>query len=121
MEHSDSIYRALPFDRATPVEATNVFSGTLMHAALLMIGATAAITAEFSLSQPLGSQFLMGAVALFVALQVSILTLLLLDSPSTSDVGAGRLPIINALAATAMALVVHSHAAKRLVGDQNRA
>ena len=117
-------FRAMSFDLATPVEATNVFSYKLMHAALFIRVATAAITAEFSLSQrfvSLGSQFLMGAVALFVALQVSILTMLLLDIPVTSDFGAGRLPVINALAATATALFVYSHAAKRLEGDQDRA
>jgi hypothetical protein len=117
-------FRAMPFDLATPVGDTNVFSYTLMHAALFVIVAIAAITAEFSLSQrfvSLGSQFLMGAVTLFVALQVSILTMLLLNIPITSDFGAGRLPIINALAATATALIVFSHAAKRLEGDQDRA
>jgi hypothetical protein len=113
-----TIFRGMPFDLATPIETINVFSYTLLHSALFIVAATAAITAEFSLSTQkvsLKTQFLIGVVALWSALQASITTLmLLLDIPVVDGFAAGRLLTINALAATAMATVVYILASKRL-------
>lgn len=113
-----TIFRGMPFDLATPVEAIHVFSYTLLHSALFIVAATAAVTAEFTLSKEgisLDAQLLMGTVALFAALQASILSLLLLlEIPVDSDLASGRLVAINAVAAMAMATVVYHRASNRL-------
>ncbi len=113
-----AIFRGMPFDFATPIEAINVFSYTLLHSALFVIAATAAITMEFTLTKhnvSLNSQFVMGIVCLFVALQTSIMTmLLLLDVPIVDDFSTNKLLAINALAATAMATAFYRRATLRL-------
>ena len=62
-----TIFRGVTFDLSTPIAAINIFSFTLIHTALFIVAAAAAITAEFTLSNqnvPLRSQFLIGIASL---------------------------------------------------------
>lgn len=117
-----TIFRGMPFDLATPIAAIHIFSYTLLHSALFIVAATAAITAEFSLTRegvPLSTQFFMGAVSLFAALQASILTLLLLlNVPTVNSFGFSRLLAINAVAATVMATVTYLRANERIADER---
>lgn len=118
-----TIFRGMEFNLATPLAAINVFAYTLMHSALFIVAATAAITAQFTLSRKgvsLESQFLLGVAALFVALQASSLSLMmLLEIPLSNEFGFGRLLAINALAATGMATVVYQRASKKIAAAIN--
>ena len=118
-----AIFRGVSFDLASPIAAINVLSYTLLHAALFIIAATAAIVAEFTLTQRGVSpkaQFVTGAFTIFAGLQTSILTLLmLLDVPLTEEFGFGRLLAINAVAATTMATAGYARLTGR-IGNTGR-
>jgi hypothetical protein len=120
-----AIFRGIAFDLATPIEAIHVLSYTLLHSALFVIAATAAIVSEFSFSEKgisLGKQFLPGTAALFVALQASILTLVaLLDLPVSNRFEFGRLLAINGVAAFAMSTTTYYWARARLSMDDDSA
>lgn len=113
-----TIFRGATFDLDTPIAAINVFSYTLLHSALFVVAATAAVTAEYSLTEagvPLTTQVVGGTVLLFGALQASILTLMLLvDAPLETSLGPVRLLAINGVAAAAMATAAYVVAIRRL-------
>lgn len=117
-----TIFRGTAFDLGTPIAAINVFSYTMLHSALFIVAAAAAVTAEYTLTEsgvPLKTQLVAGAVLLFVALQTSILTLMLLvDAPLATTLGPARLLAINATAATAMATATYAVAARRVARRQ---
>lgn len=116
-----TIFRGMAFDLALPIAAINVFAFTLLHSALFIIAASAAIVVESSLNErgvSMNAQFVPGTAALFGSLQASILTLLvLLDIPWTDGFGFGRLLLINGLAATVMAATTFMSAAQRRAGS----
>ena len=113
-----AVFRGVAFDLGTPIAAINVFSYTLLHSALFIIAATAAITVGYTLTErgvPLAMQFVSGTVLLFGGLHTSILTLMLLvDAPLATTLGPARLLAINAVAAAAMATTGYLVAARRL-------
>lgn len=119
-----TIFRGMAFDLSTPIEAINVLSYTLLHSALFVIAASAAIVAEFTLSDrgvSLEAQFVPGAAGLFVALQASVLTLIaLLDVPAANGLGYGRLLAINGVAAVAMATTTYFWACSRMSSQRHR-
>ena len=107
-----TIFRGAAFDLGAPIQPIHVFSYTLLHSALFVVAATAAITAEFTwtrqgLSKSL--QFMIGTPVLFVALQSSFVTMMmLLGIDWNAEFTLTRLLAINAIASAAMASVLYT-------------
>lgn len=106
-----TIFRGAAFDLGAPIQAIHVFSYTLLHSALFVIAATAAITAEFTWTRQglsKARQFMIGTPALFVALQASFVTMMmLLGIDWNTEFSLTRLLAINAIASAAMATILY--------------
>jgi len=115
-----TVFRGEAFDLSAPINAGAVLGYTLLHVAVFVAIGALAVSTEYTLSRsgaPIGRQFLLGITGLFVALQGTFGTLvLLLGIPWVGDLGFERILVGNAIAAFSMALSVYLRGVDRRSG-----
>lgn len=106
-----TLLRGEAFDPSAPIRPALVFGYTLLHAATFVAVASAAVSAEFSLSRAgvsLPVQLVAGVAGLVVALQTIFLALTaLLEIDWIGGLGFERILAANMIAALSMAIIVH--------------